>query len=84
MPDRKSAPQIRDAVDYSIALRHPEIRQLSNQVNLYKVQAGTEEVVQIEWVFKAGNWFEQQKNVAAATNFLIKNGTNGKTAYDIN
>jgi predicted Zn-dependent peptidase len=51
---------------------------------LYKVQAGTEEVVQIEWVFKAGNWYEQQKNVASAANFLIKNGTTGKTAYDIN
>ena len=84
MPDRKSAPQIRDAVDYSIQLRHPDILKLSNQVDLYKVQAGTEEVVQIEWVFKAGNWYEQQKNVAAATNFLIKNGTTGKTAYDIN
>ncbi len=84
MPDRKSAPQIRDAVDYSIQLRHPDILKLSNQVDLYKVQAGTEEVVQIEWVFKAGNWYEQQKNVAAAANFLIKNGTTGKTAYDIN
>jgi predicted Zn-dependent peptidase len=84
MPDRKSAPQIRDAVDYSIQLRHPEMLQLSNSVNMYKVHAGTEEVVQIEWVFKAGNWYEKQKNLAAATNFLIKNGTPGKSAYDIN
>ena len=28
MPDRKSAPQIKDAVDYAIQLKHPEILQL--------------------------------------------------------
>jgi predicted Zn-dependent peptidase len=84
MPDRKSAPQIKDAVDYAIQLKHPEILQLKNKTDLYKVQAGTEEVVQIEWVFKAGNWYEQQNNVAAAANFLIKNGTSTRSAYDIN
>ena len=84
MPDRKSAPQIKDAVDYAIQLKHPEILQLQNKTDLYKVQAGTEEVVQIEWVFKAGNWYEQQNNVAAAANFLIKNGTSTRSAYDIN
>ncbi|MEN9950031.1 MAG: hypothetical protein RLY85_783 [Bacteroidota bacterium] len=84
MPDRKSAPPIKDAVAYAIQLKSPEIHQLANKVDLYKVQAGTEEVVQIEWVFKAGNWYEQQNNIAAATNFLIKNGTSSKSAYDIN
>jgi len=38
---------------------------------VYNVQAGTEEVVQIEWVFKAGNWFEEKKLVASAANFLM-------------
>lgn len=84
MPDRKSAPQIKDAVDYAIHLKQPELLQLNNKVDLYKVQAGTEEVVQIEWVFKAGNWYEQQNNVAAAANFLLKNGTSARSAYDIN
>jgi zinc protease len=41
-------------------------------------------VVQVEMVFYAGNWFEQQKSVAAATNYLLKNGTSKKTAFDIN
>lgn len=84
MPDRKTAPHIKDAVEYEIALKQPEVFVLDNGVSVYNVNAGTEEVVQIEWVFKAGNWYEKQKNISSATNFLIKNGTSKKTAYEIN
>lgn len=84
MPDRKTAPHIKDAVEYGIALKKPEAFTLDNGVSVYNVNAGTEEVVQIEWVFKAGNWYEKQKNISSATNFLIKNGTSNKTAYEIN
>ncbi|MFX6937571.1 hypothetical protein ABTH70_19345, partial [Acinetobacter baumannii] len=38
----------------------------------------------IEWVFYAGNWYEQQNIVAATTNFLLKNGTKQKSSYKIN
>jgi predicted Zn-dependent peptidase len=84
MPDRKKAPHIKDAVEYGITLKKPEIFTLDNGVSVYNVNAGTEEVVQIEWVFKAGNWYEKQKNISSATNFLIKNGTSKKNAYEIN
>jgi predicted Zn-dependent peptidase len=84
MIDRTKAPSIKDAVEYAINLKSPEVVGLDNGVKMYTVQAGTEEVVQIEWVFKAGNWYEPQKNLAAASNFLIKNGTTSKSAYDIN
>jgi predicted Zn-dependent peptidase len=39
--------------------------------------------MQVEWVFYAGNWYEEQNGLAAATNYLIKNGTKGKTAFEI-
>lgn len=83
MPDRKSAPVIKDAIAYDIQLKKPDLFRLDNGVEVYNVQAGTEEVVQIEWIFKAGNWYDTQNNLAAATNFLIKNGTANKSAYDI-
>jgi predicted Zn-dependent peptidase len=38
----------------------------------------------LEWVFKAGNWYEKKNNVAAAANFLLKNGTTKHNAYEIN
>jgi predicted Zn-dependent peptidase len=84
MPDRSLAPEIKDAVEYNIELKRPDTFHLDNGVKVYNVHAGTEEVVQIEWVFKAGNWFDEKKNVSSAANFLIKNGTSKKSAYEIN
>lgn len=84
MLNRSEAPHIKDAVEYTIGLKKPDQFKLDNGVEVYNVQAGTEEVVQIEWVFKAGNWFEEKKLVASATNFLIKNGTTNKSAFEIN
>ena len=84
MLNRSKAPHIKDAVAYNITLKKPDVCKLDNGVDVYNVQAGTEEVVQIEWVFRAGNWFEEQNLVASAANFLIKNGTRNKSAYEIN
>ena len=84
MLNRSQAPHIKDAVEYTIGLKRPDRFNLDNGVEVYNVQAGTEEVVQIEWVFKAGNWFEEKKLVASAANFMIKNGTSHKSAYEIN
>jgi len=48
------------------------------------MNAGAQDVVMVEWVFDAGNWYDKQPMVAATTNFLIKNGTTSKSAYQIN
>ena len=56
---------------------------LDNGVEVYAINAGAEEVIQMEWVFYAGNWFENKNLVAASTNFLLKNGTSTKTAFQI-
>lgn len=45
---------------------------------------GSEETLMVNWVFYAGNWYEDSKAVAAATNFLLKNGTSKRKAFDIN
>ena len=56
---------------------------LDNGIEVYAVHAGPEELMQVEWVFSAGNWFESQNGIAAATNYLIKNGTKDKSAFEI-
>jgi predicted Zn-dependent peptidase len=48
------------------------------------VNAGAEEVLSLEWVFFAGNWQEEQNLVAASANFLLRNGTSKRTAFQIN
>jgi len=82
--DRKSPPQIKDAVDLSLQLKPFEKHILRNGVPLHAVHAGAEDVVQLEWVFYAGNWFEKANLVAASTNFLIKNGTRTRNAFQLN
>ena len=84
MPDRKKAPAIVDAVDFHLQLKSAERYTLDNGTEVYAVNAGAEEVLSLEWVFYAGNWFEDRNLVAATTNFLLRNGTSGRTAFQIN
>ncbi|MGZ5287344.1 MAG: M16 family metallopeptidase, partial [Flavisolibacter sp.] len=78
--DRKNPPIIKDAVDFNLSLKPYEKHVLDNGIEVYAVNAGAEEVLQVEWVAYSGNWFEKANLVAASTNFLLKNGTSTKTA----
>jgi predicted Zn-dependent peptidase len=82
--DRKIAPAIKDAIDYTLLLKPYEHFKLDNGIDVYAVNAGAQEVIQLEVVYYAGNCFETQKGIAAATNFLLKNGTSNKSAFEIN
>ena len=84
MIDRLAAPPIKDAVEFNLQLKTCERFSLDNGVPVYTIDAGAQEVLQVELVFYAGNWFEKQRAVAAATNYLLKNGTTKKTAFQIN
>ncbi|MFM7839026.1 MAG: M16 family metallopeptidase, partial [Chitinophagaceae bacterium] len=81
---RNIAPPIQDAVDFSLQLPPYERIQLANGVEVFLVNMGAEDTLQISWVFGAGNWYETAKGTAAVTNYLLKNGTSGKTAFAIN
>jgi predicted Zn-dependent peptidase len=82
-PDRKTPPRIKDAVEFDLTLKPYEKFVLDNGIEVYAVSAGPEEVLQVEWVFNAGNWYEDQNGIAGATNHLLKNGTRNKTAFEI-
>jgi predicted Zn-dependent peptidase len=84
MVDRKTAPPIADAVNFEFKLKPAEKYTLRNGVEVYAVNAGAEEVLSFEWVFFAGNWQEEKNLVAASTNFLLRNGTSAKNAFQIN
>ncbi|TXJ24711.1 MAG: insulinase family protein [Chitinophagaceae bacterium] len=84
MLNRNIAPPIVDAVDFNLQLKPYQKLTLKNGVEVYTVHAGAEEVMAIEWVFRAGNTYEEQNLIAASTNFLLKNGTSSKTAFQIN
>jgi len=82
--NRAVPPIIKDAVDFNVVLPLCEKHVLANGVEVYALNIGTEELIMINWVFFAGNWFENKKAVASACNYLLKNGTTAKTAFEIN
>src|SRR5436190_1881067 len=84
MLDRTIAPPIKDAIDFNLQLKPYNKFTLDNGIEVYAIDAGAEDVLQVEWVFFAGNWYEEQNMMAATTNYLLKNGTSKKTAFEIN
>lgn len=84
MPDRKQAPVIVDAVNFDLRLREAEQYTLDNGTRVYAVNAGAEDVLSFEWVYYAGNCFEEKNLVAPTVNFLLRNGTSSRSAFRIN
>ncbi len=84
MLERKVSPRIKDAVEFDLKLKQCDRFTLNNGVQVYAIDAGAEDVLLVDCVFSAGNWFEQKNLVAASTNFLLKNGTSTKNAFAIN
>lgn len=78
---RKKAPAIK-LVEY---LKHIEPRyvRLSNGIPVYMIDEGIQEVLRIELVFKAGNYFQKQKQLAKACNHMLAGGTSSHTAEEI-
>ncbi len=84
MINRTKAPEIVDAVNFNLHLKPYRKLTLKNGVDVYTIEAGAEEVMSVEWVFFAGNWYEDKNLVAATTNLMLKNGTSAKTAFQVN
>ncbi len=84
MLNRTIAPPIIDATDFNLILKPYELFTLDNGLSVYAINTDAQEVLQMEMVFYAGNFFEKTKIVAAATNFLLKNGTTTRTAFQLN
>jgi zinc protease len=82
--DRNVTPRIIDPIHLHIELPMYERHVLSNGIEVYLFNMGTQETMMVNWVFNAGNWFEEKNLVASATNHLLKNGTINKNAFAIN
>ena len=81
---RTAPPPIKDPVDFDVKLPPCDVHKLSNGVEVYSLNMGSEDTMMISWVFNAGNCFENKKTVAAATSHLLKNGTSRLSAFQLN
>lgn len=58
--------------------------QLDNGIPLHFIADHLQPVLQLELVFPAGLWYEQQNGIAQATAGLLKSGTSRLTSFQIN
>lgn len=82
--DRKTAPQIHDAIEFNYVLPPINTTKLDNGIPLYWLNAGVQDVVEVDWVLPAGLWQEPAQSVAQAVAGLLKNGTSKRSAQQIN
>jgi len=81
--DRTTPPAIHDAVEFEYKLPPINTETLKNGTPFYWLNVGVQDVIEIDWVFPAGVWYEQKNSVAHAMAALMKNGTSNKTAEQI-
>ncbi len=81
MMNRTEAPAFKtiDRIDIIKATKE----KLNNGIELYTVNAGSQEITKIEFVFKAGMYYQPAPLIASNTNSLIESGTKSYTANQI-
>lgn len=81
--DRTKIPVIREAreVDYIL----PECKQVwfDNGVPLYYINQGSQEVISLDIVFPAGEYYQPKRGVARAAAALFRSGTSARTAIEV-
>ncbi|MFL5753467.1 MAG: M16 family metallopeptidase [Bacteroidia bacterium] len=76
--DRTKAPEFRTIE--KIEIPHAEKHSLDNGIEVYSINAGSQELTKIEFLFKAGMYYQDRPLMAATTNSLLETGTKKYTA----
>ncbi|MBA3681502.1 MAG: insulinase family protein [Bacteroidetes bacterium] len=81
MMNRTEAPAFKtiDRIDIIRATKE----KLNNGIELYTLNAGSQEITKIEFIFKAGMYYQPAPLIASNTNSLIESGTKSYTANQI-
>jgi zinc protease len=81
MLDRKIAPPFVQSVSFDLI--KPEKKVLSNGAEIFFIRGGSQDVLKIELIFKAGRWFEQTWGASHFSSHLFSKGTKTKNSFDI-
>lgn len=82
--NRKIAPEIVSPQDFEYYLPNIQTYKLENDIPIYAFNDEIQPVMQVEWVFEAGKWYESQNGISQAVATLLKSGTSCKTSLQIN
>ncbi|WP_299703609.1 pitrilysin family protein [uncultured Pontibacter sp.] len=81
MLDRNKAPEIHEIE--AVTLQIAEVSHLSNGARLHYIKSETQPVIRLDFVFKAGKWYEDRAGVADLAGKMLFEGTTNHTAKQI-
>jgi zinc protease len=81
MIDRNIAPETHEIE--AVTLQIAEVTHLSNGARLHYIKSETQPVIRLDFVFKAGMWYQPQAGVADLTGKMLFEGTLNYTAKQI-
>lgn len=79
--NRKQAPDFK-TID-KIHIQQAVENTLDNGIKVYTIDSGSQELTKIEFLFKAGMYFQSQPLLASAANNLLETGTKNYTANQL-
>lgn len=67
------------------AIRFPDAEKykLKNGTPVWMLKSGTQKIVRLEFIFKAGRWYETKKLMATLTNIMLNEGTKNHTSKEL-
>ena len=84
MLDRTIEPKIFSPIDFDYNLPDCKSIVFQNGIGVHYFADDLQPVMQLEMVFKAGLWYENQNGIAQATASLLKSGTSKMSSFQIN
>ena len=81
MLNRKIAPPYLKSS--SFLLPSPKTFQLSNGINLHSIEGVQQDIIKVEFIFKAGKWFESKVGLSHFTAQMIERGTVEKNSAQL-
>jgi predicted Zn-dependent peptidase len=80
-PDRSKFPESKTITEAPLPKANKT--HLSNNIPVFEIEKGNEDVIKIDFLFRAGNWFQPKPLVASATNEMLNEGTLNYTSEEI-
>ncbi len=78
MLDRKTAPSFVKSASFH--LPRPTTIQLASDIQLHSIAGVQQDIIKIEFIFKAGKWFESKVGLSHFTAQMIERGTIARTS----
>ncbi len=81
MLDRTKQPDFKEIT--KLVYPKAEQKKLDNKIPVYLIDAGTEDILKVEFIFEAGVWYQKKPLSSSLTNSLLSSGSKNLTEQQI-